>query len=408
MAGFLDGTAAILHIVASSPLLNWTYADQDFQTQSDYEVRVGNTSGASDMWAPGPVAGASTSVPYAGFPLTDGQDYYFGVRVRDGVDWGNWTVVLFHTNTPPPAPVLQLPTDGDLTVIYGSVPLDWDPVADADGDTGITYTWEVVTSPFPATLYDSGSGTATSDTVFTSPSTTYYWRVKANDGWEDGAYSTVFSFRTTAAPIVTGSLNVTVSGPGGVLSGATVRLSVSGVEIFNGTTNANGIVRFPILPLAVPITVTVTLTGYRGGTQTVTLTATDPFGDVAITLATAPGGGQPPGEFPWWILALIAVVIAVLLILFLLLRRRKPKEEMAVAPATLPMAAEMPAPMAPGPGEAPASPPEAPTPAGPPPDASAPFAEAAQKLTRLQTLKDQGLISEAEFEARRKELLGAR
>ncbi|MGA2557569.1 MAG: hypothetical protein ABSG04_14980, partial [Verrucomicrobiota bacterium] len=54
-------------------------------TQSAYEIQVGSTAGAADLWDSGKVAGAETvDILYAGQPLTSGKQCFWQVRVYDG------------------------------------------------------------------------------------------------------------------------------------------------------------------------------------------------------------------------------------------------------------------------------------------------------------------------------------
>ena len=54
-------------------------------TQSAYEIQVGSTSGASDLWDSGKVTSSqTTAIIYSGQPLTSGEQCYWQVRVYDG------------------------------------------------------------------------------------------------------------------------------------------------------------------------------------------------------------------------------------------------------------------------------------------------------------------------------------
>jgi alpha-L-rhamnosidase len=54
-------------------------------TQSAYEVQVGSTAGAADLWDSGKVAGnQSVDIVYAGQPLTSAEQCFWQVRVYDG------------------------------------------------------------------------------------------------------------------------------------------------------------------------------------------------------------------------------------------------------------------------------------------------------------------------------------
>ena len=55
------------------------------ETQSAYQVWVGSSPGAADLWDSGKVASAETvDVRYAGRPLTSGERCFWQVRVYDG------------------------------------------------------------------------------------------------------------------------------------------------------------------------------------------------------------------------------------------------------------------------------------------------------------------------------------
>ncbi|UCE73220.1 MAG: hypothetical protein JSV56_09305 [Methanomassiliicoccales archaeon] len=97
--GFSDGSPGILHVTDHTPDLAWAFWDGEGDTQSQYEIRAGTGSGLSDMWAPGPQRGSITSEIYAGIPLLDGNDYWFGIRIYDGFEWGPWNETQFHMNS---------------------------------------------------------------------------------------------------------------------------------------------------------------------------------------------------------------------------------------------------------------------------------------------------------------------
>jgi len=187
---YADGTPGILHILSANPAFDWLYYDIEMAAQTDYEVRVGTTSGNNDMWAPGPAGGPGLSEVYAGLPLTECTDYYFGVQVMDDIEWGLWNETMFHTNCVPPAPTTPIwPLDGGITPSSASTTVSWTSGgADGDGDT-ITYYWEVATDNTFIAIVASGSTSATtSDPFTTNPATTYYWRTNTTDTWEFSEY----------------------------------------------------------------------------------------------------------------------------------------------------------------------------------------------------------------------------
>ena len=55
------------------------------ETQSAYQIQVGSSAGASDLWDSGKVASSATvDILYAGQSLTSGKKCFWQVRVYDG------------------------------------------------------------------------------------------------------------------------------------------------------------------------------------------------------------------------------------------------------------------------------------------------------------------------------------
>jgi hypothetical protein len=98
VSGFSDPSLEILHITDHTPLLGWTFFDNDGDSQLQYEIRVGTAPGLSDMWSPGAQVGGSNSDIYFGLPLADFTDYWYAIRVYDGFQWSPWNEVQFHLN----------------------------------------------------------------------------------------------------------------------------------------------------------------------------------------------------------------------------------------------------------------------------------------------------------------------
>jgi hypothetical protein len=188
VSGLSDGTTDIMHIIDHTPDLGWMFSDFDgSDTQVEYDVRVGTSSGSSDMWAGGPQSGAQTSVVYGGLALIDGTDYWYGIRVYDGYEWSLWNETQFHMNSLPPAPVLPIdPTHDSMIPSNLQQTLNWTlGGSDSEGDT-ITYYWYIDLEAPPTAPYLANNFTTLllSTTFATSPSTTYFWFVNATDGWE--------------------------------------------------------------------------------------------------------------------------------------------------------------------------------------------------------------------------------
>ena len=77
-----------LGIGDATPRLSWQLQSTGparGQIQSAYQIQVGSTSGAADLWDSGKVTSSQTvDVLYAGQPLTSGEQCYWQVRVYDG------------------------------------------------------------------------------------------------------------------------------------------------------------------------------------------------------------------------------------------------------------------------------------------------------------------------------------
>jgi hypothetical protein len=198
--GYIFGSQGMVHITDHTPDLGWAFFDFEIgDTQQEYEIRVGTSSGLSDMWAPGAQPGAVSSEVYAGSTLFDGTDYYFGIRVFDGYEWSNWNETLFHMNSLPPAPIPPInPPDDSNIPSSPAQTVSWTGGADPEGDT-ITYWWYVDVDLVPTPPYTAnGSTTGTSSSSFgTAAATDYYWYVNATDGWEWNS-TIVWNFTTSA------------------------------------------------------------------------------------------------------------------------------------------------------------------------------------------------------------------
>jgi hypothetical protein len=202
VSGYLNGSIEIMHIIDHTPDFSWTFFDLDGgDIQTEYEIRVGTQSGFSDMWSPGVQAGGTTTETYAGSPLLDGTDYYFGIRLYDGATWSVWNETMFHMNAKPPPPTPLNPLDDSLIPPSSSQILSWTPGgSDPEGDT-ITYYWYVDTDNPPQSPYlANGTTTGTLSSDFpTASGSEYYWIINVTDGWEWNT-TIVWNFTTSGTP----------------------------------------------------------------------------------------------------------------------------------------------------------------------------------------------------------------
>ena len=77
-----------LGIGDANPRLSWQLQSDGTsrgEIQSAYQIQVGSTPGAADLWDSGKVASSQTvDIVYAGGPLTSGEQCYWRVRMYDG------------------------------------------------------------------------------------------------------------------------------------------------------------------------------------------------------------------------------------------------------------------------------------------------------------------------------------
>ncbi len=189
------------HMIDHTPDFTWVFSDPDTQAQTGYQLQVGTDDDWSliETWDSGPVAGTEQLAVYDGPPLLDGQTYYVRVRATDGGLWSAWEANQFHMNSVP-TPTGLMPDD--LAVVAeDTVVLVHDNPADVEVDE-LTYSYEVYDDEQLAVLVASASDQPSGDDPTTSWVVTtplpqyedYYWRVRAADGYEAGAWSAPASF----------------------------------------------------------------------------------------------------------------------------------------------------------------------------------------------------------------------
>jgi uncharacterized membrane protein len=259
---------AIMNITNHAPDLNWTFSDPDVgDTQSGFNATVWtgpSGSGIMMFWL-NQTSGAQ-NVGYSGSSLVDGITYYFRVRTKDfsGL-WGPWAEKSFRMNTPPPAPTLLEPPDGSVDLDEGTQDLNWTTVTDAEGSS-ITYYWYAA-ADVDFLLFISGGTTGSPPIGFNLQlSKTYYWRVRAFDGYEFGLNSTTFVFSTH----YNGSLAGTVKDLDGLPLGDSLIIMVG--SPYSALTNATGHYNIEDITPGT-YNVSVLKGGYAATTKSVTITA---------------------------------------------------------------------------------------------------------------------------------------
>ncbi|MCG2826376.1 MAG: hypothetical protein L6265_07290, partial [Thermoplasmatales archaeon] len=203
---FASGTSNILNITDHYPFFNWTYSDPEGSSLSAFNVSVWNGSVGSGalMWYKNATdSNLSATYGEAGggmtpLSLADGYNYNVSVKTKDGYEWGSWCETMFHMNTPPPAPTIPVTPSNGETGVSTSTAISWTNLSDSEGSQ-ITYYWYVDVDNPPAFPYNASGSTTTNTSVPLSldPDITYYWRVMANDSYENATeWSQTWSFTT--------------------------------------------------------------------------------------------------------------------------------------------------------------------------------------------------------------------
>jgi len=208
-------TAVILYMpvdgatnVTLTPTLEWMAV----ATATGYEVEVST----ENTFATTVFSGTTTNLTQALSGLNYNTTYYWRVRALRGSEQGPWSAVWSFTTIQQPltAVVLSAPADGANNVTLTPT-LEWQSVATATGyEVEVSTVTTFATTVFSGTttnLYQSLSGLINN--------TTYYWRVRALRGSEQGPWSEVWSFTTMMQPLTAvvlympmdGATNVTLT-----------------------------------------------------------------------------------------------------------------------------------------------------------------------------------------------------
>lgn len=189
------------HLIEHNPEFSWKQGDPEY-LQTEYQVQVGsdNDWSVAEMWDSGPVTGSDTSAIYAGTELTDGNSYAFRVQTYNGTVWSSWYYGSMRMNSVPAGPT-DLAPDGLEEIESTSPELSHGTAIDAEGD-GLTYAYEIYDDELLTSLIGESSGNpqGAGDTTFwTVPwilpdGEDYFWRVRAEDGYEAGEWSQTASF----------------------------------------------------------------------------------------------------------------------------------------------------------------------------------------------------------------------
>jgi len=287
------------------------------------------------------------------------------------------------------------------------VTLDGSGSSDADLDT-LMFSWVQQGGP---TVTLTGAGTV-GPSFTPTLSGTYQFRLTVDDGTATDTDIVVITV-TNRAPVIAGTSpsSVTVSAFKGATQSFVVTVTDADGDPITYTWTINSAPQTGASNLSFDYLATAV------GTFIINVTVSDGDGapvSNSWTLTVTEGRGQAPFPLLPILLLLAIIVAAIVLLLFLMKRRKKPVEEMS--PGAVPGQWTEPTQPTTMPTEQTAQPQEwgSPAPAAPAVapaavPAAAPAAPSAQdpmvQLARLRELKDQGLISDPEYEAKRKQLL---
>jgi len=191
-----------------TPAFGWTVQlgyPGDFQSKYQIQIGTDNDWSVAELWNPGEISSADTFAVYSGSTLIDGATYYARVRVQNGIAWSDWYQMTFRMNTPPNPPVPRRPISDAVTPAKPRLFVT--NAIDPNGDSPLTYIFEICTDSGLTTLVaadsfvaQSADSTGWTSDVSLSYSVRYWWRAKANDGFELSAYSSTASFIVQSSP----------------------------------------------------------------------------------------------------------------------------------------------------------------------------------------------------------------
>jgi hypothetical protein len=361
--GFFGGTPEIRHILNHEPEFGFTYIDPNSASLSQYNVSLWDESGLVPLWfcntTDSSPSDSEITVIYNTAPcpengplLLDGTSYILRVAVANvsGI-WSPDFEVQFHLNEVlvPGLPITpsdnaQLEAQQYQTVTWSS------PGVDSDGDTPVSFTWEVASDSGFSSIIDSGSGLVHESNPFdTRPSGTYYWRVSLSDGWENGGFGNLpdgyWDFTTFTSsgqnnpPSITNKADVPT----------TTKVNSTLLFTFNATDpdsdplswsktqgpswldigSSNGtIYGHPEIEEIGSSIFTIQVNDGRGGfdNHTFTINVSQDSNGNGDGEDNGDDNGDPDPQFPWFVI-LIIIIIIILFILFFLFYRRKRDED---------------------------------------------------------------------------------
>lgn len=176
-----------------TPDFTWSYSDPvEGDTQSHWEIYVGTSEGASDMWNSSELAGSDTSDVYAGSALSGSTTYYVQVRTKDGSDWSSWATGTFK-----------------LLYLYTATPTN---LANTTGNFWINHTWNVGTGDY---LITDSYNVSVNGTWTNSSANTYKNTSLSAHAW---ANISIYAWNNSFANISSSSVSQNTQVPNNAIS----------------------------------------------------------------------------------------------------------------------------------------------------------------------------------------------
>lgn len=130
---------------------------------------------------------------YSASGLLPNTQYYWRVRASDETNWGTYSNTWSFTTNSLENFNLISPTNNSINQNFASLSFDW---SDALGASSYEIDIDVSQTFSSAQTFTSSTSNYTKNNLL--PNTQYYWRVRASNGTNWGAYSNVWSFTTNS------------------------------------------------------------------------------------------------------------------------------------------------------------------------------------------------------------------
>lgn len=195
------------HVLGDLPMFTWTFFSEEGHPQDNYDlvVRQIDPPATGIVWIA--TGESEKSLTYAGPPLIDGVKYSYTISATDDQGPRGYARSFFRMNARPAVPAPLLPADGQL-VNVAPVRLVATSVAAVDADT-ISYDCELFDDAAAIVPIASFYQLAATDSTVSTPTVenlvsggTYYWAIRAYDGWEYSSWSERTQFTTRAGGIL--------------------------------------------------------------------------------------------------------------------------------------------------------------------------------------------------------------